>query len=102
MLYIHRHKKRNVNTIVDGEGADSNNGKLSFPAHEGVLRGKLFCARLDRWSVNHREVNAQRNIHSHKSRLCPSLFLQAVRLLCYTHRLTLYTAIKNETSLLIS
>lgn len=44
MLYIHCHKKRNVNTIVDGEGADSNNGKLSFPAHEGVLRGKL-----DRW-----------------------------------------------------
>lgn len=58
--------------------ADSNDGKLSFPAHERVLRGKLLCARLDRWSVNHREVNAHRNIHSHKCRLCPSWFLMGV------------------------
>lgn len=72
-------RQRNVNTIVDdGGGADSNDGKLSFPAHERVLRGKLLCARLDRWSVNHREVNAHRNIHSHKCRLCPLWFVMGV------------------------
>lgn len=40
--------------------------------------GGNFCARQDRWSVTHREVNAHGNIHSHKCRLCPSLFLQVV------------------------
>lgn len=39
-------RQRNVNTIVDGGGggADSNDGKLSFPAHERVLEGEtVMC-----------------------------------------------------------
>lgn len=76
------------------QGADSNDGKLSFHAHERVLRGKRLCMTGLLECESQRGEHTQRNIHSHKCRLCPSKFLQGVRLLCCMHPLTFHTAVK--------
>lgn len=67
-------RQRNVNTIVDCGNADSNDGKLSFPAHEGVLRGN---SDVHDWTAGV-WITERWNIHSHKCRLCSSWFLMDV------------------------